>query len=88
LGGRSGGGIVGDVAGWPQMRVKSSNPAGVTRMRKRAWGDVTSNRCSTRRGPKTKEPGPGEVLSFADEEGELSVDDVPGLVFVVVEVLG
>ena len=30
----------------------------------------------------------GEVLSFADEEGELSVDDVPDLVFVVVEVLG
>jgi len=30
----------------------------------------------------------GEVLSFAEEERELSVDDVPGLVFVVVEVLG
>jgi hypothetical protein len=29
-----------------------------------------------------------EVLSLAEEEGELSVDDVPGVVFVVVEVLG
>jgi hypothetical protein len=57
LGGRSGGGIVGDVAGSPQVRVKSSNPAGVTKRRKRAWGDVTSNRCSTPRGPKTNDPG-------------------------------
>jgi hypothetical protein len=37
---------------------------------------------------ENEEARAGEVLSFAEEEGELSIDDVPGLVFVQVEVLG
>jgi len=39
-------------------------------------------------GAEDKRTRAGEVLSFAEEEGELSVEDPPGLVFVVVEVFG
>src|SRR5664280_1309424 len=55
-GGRPGGGRVNELAGDPHVRVKSSNPAGVSNKRKRASVESTRKRCSTMRGPNTKSP--------------------------------
>ena len=69
-------------------RMNFSKPAGSVTSRKRARSELTMNVCGTSRGPYTNEPAGARDDPSADPEGQLAVDHVEPLVFVVMHVQG
>lgn len=86
---------MGASAGEPASTTNCSNPAGVTRVSRRAVDEVTTNACGIRRGRTARVPGPGSRRPFrvvaavavpAEQEAHPAVEDEEGLVLTAVDV--